>query len=50
MISSENCLTRDAIGLTYSVQRKAFFIWHFDCGKQVLADAIMRYDFDYLKD
>jgi len=40
----------DAIGVTYSVHQRAFFIWHFNCGTPplpVLNDAIMRYDFDY---
>jgi photosystem II stability/assembly factor-like uncharacterized protein len=38
----------DAVGLAYSVQRHAFFVWHFDCGNAVLPDAIMRHDFDSL--
>jgi len=33
-------------GLTYSPQRKAFFIWRGDCVEQVRGDAIMRFDFD----
>jgi photosystem II stability/assembly factor-like uncharacterized protein len=40
----------DAIGVTYSAQRKAFFIWHATCGAgqvPVPADGIMRFDFDY---
>lgn len=40
----------DAIGVTYSAQRKAFFIWHATCGQgqvPVPADGIMRFDFDY---
>jgi photosystem II stability/assembly factor-like uncharacterized protein len=42
----------DAVGLAYSSQRKAFFIWHFSCGQgdvPVPADAVMRFDFDYQK-
>ena len=42
----------DAVGLAYSSQRKAFFIWHFTCGTgniPVPADATMRFDFDYQK-
>jgi len=40
------------VGLTYSAQRKAFYIWHFSCGLMdvpVPEDAIMRHDFDYEK-
>lgn len=43
------------VGLTYSAQRKAFYIWHFSCGDgsgapvPVPMDAIMRHDFDYEK-
>jgi hypothetical protein len=41
----------DAVGLVYSQQRKAFYIWHFTCGFSgpvpVPADAIMSFDFDY---
>jgi photosystem II stability/assembly factor-like uncharacterized protein len=44
-----------ASGVTYSSQRKAFYIWHFSCGTSgtgddptpVPSDAIMRFDFDY---
>jgi len=40
-----------AVGLVYSVQQRAFFIWHSSCGFDgpvpVPDDAIMRYDFDY---
>ena len=41
---------KDARGLAYSKQQKAFFIWHFSCGNpplKVLPDAIMRCDFDF---
>jgi hypothetical protein len=34
-------------GIAYSAQRKAFYVWHWDCSAAVPADAIMRYDFDY---
>jgi hypothetical protein len=38
-------------GLTYSAQRKAFYIWYFTCGFEgvvpVPADAILRHAFDY---
>ena len=44
---------QDAVGLVYSAQQKAFFIWHQTCGfggpVPVPADAIMRFDFDYTK-
>jgi hypothetical protein len=33
-------------GVVYSPGRKAFFIWHWDCGSVVLPDAIMELDFD----
>lgn len=36
----------DAVGLAYSAQRQAFYVWHFDCGTEVLADAIMRHPFE----
>jgi hypothetical protein len=43
----------DASGLTYSVQRKTFYIWHFTCGFNmpipVPVDAIMSFYFDYTK-
>lgn len=42
----------DAVGIVYSSQQKAFFIWHFSCGNPPLmvpADAIMRFNFDYTK-
>jgi hypothetical protein len=39
----------DAVGLTYSAQQKAFFIWRFSCDNPVPANAIMRFDFDYQK-
>lgn len=32
-------------GLVYSPQRQAFFIWRWDCGNVVPADAIMQMDF-----
>jgi photosystem II stability/assembly factor-like uncharacterized protein len=37
----------DAVGLVYSSQRKAFYIWHFTCANGpvlVPTDAIMRFD------
>jgi len=34
-------------GVTYSAQTKTFFIWHWDCGNQVLPDAIRSSGFDY---
>ena len=41
----------DALGVVYSAQQKAFFVWHQTCGFSgpvpVPTDAIMRYDFDY---
>jgi photosystem II stability/assembly factor-like uncharacterized protein len=37
----------DIIGLAYSVQRRAFYVWRFDCTNTVPADAIMRHDFDF---
>src|SRR4029078_675095 len=37
----------DPVGVAYSAQQRAFFVWHFDCGNTVLPDAIMRHDFDY---
>ncbi|HLK35106.1 MAG TPA: hypothetical protein VKU41_00050 [Polyangiaceae bacterium] len=37
----------DAVGVTYSAQRKAFYVWHNDCNGVVLPDAVMRFDFDY---
>jgi hypothetical protein len=40
----------DAVGLTYSIQRKAIYVWRTDCGNgavPVSDNAIMRYDFDY---
>jgi hypothetical protein len=37
----------DSSGFIYSAHQKAFFIKHFDCGKTVLPDALMRFDFDY---
>jgi photosystem II stability/assembly factor-like uncharacterized protein len=37
----------DSVGVVYSRQRRAFFIWHFSCGDRVLPDAIMRHDFDW---
>ncbi len=38
----------DTNGVQYSVPQKAFYIWHSDCGSSVPADAILRYDFDYM--
>ncbi|HYQ03501.1 MAG TPA: sialidase family protein [Polyangiaceae bacterium] len=38
------------VGLVYSNERRAFFIWHFSCGEttvHVPDDGIMSYDFDY---
>ena len=40
----------DAVGLAYSSQQKAFYIWHFTCGASPLpvpSDAIMRFAYDY---
>jgi hypothetical protein len=40
----------DGVGVAYSSQQKAFFIWHFTCGNPpvpVPADAIMRFNFNY---
>jgi hypothetical protein len=34
-------------GLTYSIQQKAFVIYHWTCDNPVPSDAIMRFDFDY---
>jgi photosystem II stability/assembly factor-like uncharacterized protein len=39
----------DAVGVSYSVQQKAFFVWRFSCDAPVPDDAIMRFDFDYTK-
>jgi hypothetical protein len=42
----------DSIGVVYSAQRKAFYVWRFTCGNgavPVPPDAIMRFDFDYQK-
>jgi hypothetical protein len=36
-----------ASGVTYSVQTKTLFIWHWDCGSVVLSDAIAAAGFDY---
>jgi photosystem II stability/assembly factor-like uncharacterized protein len=35
------------IGVAYSADHKALFIWHNDCGQTVPEDAILRHDFDY---
>jgi len=40
----------DATAVSYSAQRKVFYIWHFTCGSganPVPSDAIMSYAFDY---
>jgi hypothetical protein len=41
----------DAYGVTYSSQRKAFYVWHWSCGSDtnvpVPTDAILSYPFDY---
>jgi hypothetical protein len=34
-------------GVAYSVAAKTLFVWHWDCGDQVLDDAIMSAGFDY---
>ena len=60
IISADNGVTWKAasselpfgpVGLAYSSQQKAFFVWHQTCGFNgnvpVPPDAIMRYDFDY---
>jgi len=39
-----------AVGVVYSAQQKAFFIWYFTCATStdpVPADGIMRFNFDY---
>jgi hypothetical protein len=55
MISSDGGSTWSPIGATlpytptsfiYSLNRKAFFISHSDCGNAVLPDAVMRLDYD----
>jgi photosystem II stability/assembly factor-like uncharacterized protein len=46
-------LPYNPVGLTYSSQQKAFYIWHFTCGFNgpvpVPPDAIMSFHFDYTK-
>jgi hypothetical protein len=41
----------DAFGVTYSSQRKAFYVWHWSCGSDanvpVPTDAVMSFPFDY---
>jgi hypothetical protein len=41
-------------GIVYSVQRKAFYVWHWTCGSAqevpVPAHGITSYAFDYTKD
>ena len=37
----------DPTGVSYSPFRRAFYAWHFDCGNAVLADAIMRFGYDF---
>jgi hypothetical protein len=42
----------DEVGVLYSSQRRAFYVWHLTCGPAAVpvpADAIMRFDFDYQK-
>jgi hypothetical protein len=44
----------DEVGVVYSSQQKAFYIWHFTCGTgtgnvPVPSDAIMSFPFDYQK-
>jgi hypothetical protein len=42
----------DAVGVVYSSQRKAFFVWHLTCGSgnvPVPPDAVIRFDFDYAR-
>lgn len=34
-------------GVTYSVAAKTRFVWHSDCGDEVLDDAILSAGFDY---
>ena len=36
----------DPAGVVYSPGRRAFFIWHWDCGAVVLPDAVMRFDYE----
>jgi hypothetical protein len=43
---------QDSVGLTYSKQEKAFYIWHFSCASSgapnpVPSDGVMKYAFDY---
>src|SRR5262249_11773923 len=35
----------NANGLTYSIERQAFFVWRWDCGNIVLPDAIQNLDY-----
>jgi photosystem II stability/assembly factor-like uncharacterized protein len=39
-------LPYQAAGLVYSPQRQAFFVWKWDCGGVVLADAIQKLDYE----
>ena len=32
-------------GVIYAPARQAFFIWHWDCGNQVLTNAVWRHDY-----
>jgi hypothetical protein len=34
-------------GVSYSAYRNAFYVWQWDCGEVVLADAIARFGYDY---
>ena len=37
----------DPAGVTYSALTRSFFVWHWDCGGAVLADAIAKSGFDW---
>jgi photosystem II stability/assembly factor-like uncharacterized protein len=38
-----------ARGVAYSARTKTFFIWRWDCGNNVLSNAVMSAGFDYMK-
>jgi hypothetical protein len=54
--AASTALPYSPTGLVYSPYEKAFYVWHFDCtgqsnpGDPVPANAIMKFDFDYLTD
>ncbi|HYP87618.1 MAG TPA: hypothetical protein VEQ59_05685 [Polyangiaceae bacterium] len=35
------------LGVAYSAEKRAFYVWHFSCDVPVPNDAIMAYDWDY---